>query len=412
MKNNKSIFWLVFITSVGYFVDTADLIIASLIRAKSIKDLGLGMTDDQIKTIGISLESWQSLGVLLGGITFGILSDKIGRLKMLYFSIALYSISTLLNGFLTSKMPYTLELYKILRFTSGFGLAAEMGVAITMISEAMGNKRGYGSMIAVAFGILGCVAAASLVTFTNLSWQILFKIGGIFGLLLLLLRFNLKESITFEKQKITKVKKGDFFAILTNYDRFKRLFICICIGLPTYYVVGLPIKFAYNFGKAMHINNVSIPIAMMTFYIAMSIGDLICNSISQKIKSRRNMFYFYNTLCLFSILAFTYFPPSDAWEYHFVYCPLLGISVGYWALIVQVAAETFGTNLRATVTTSVPNIIRSTFIPIAALFVFLESKIGTLNSGALLGVFCCLIALISTYYLKETFGRDLNFEEK
>ncbi len=144
----------------------------------------------------------------------------------------------------------------------------------------------------------------------------------------------------------------------------------------------------------------------------MSIGDLICNAISQVIKSRKKMFFFYNIFNLCAILLFTYYPPTNAWQYHFLYCPLLGLSVGYWALIVTTSAETFGTNLRATVTTSVPNFIRSSFIPIAIGFTVLESKIGTIHAGGLIGLGCSLIALMATFKLKETFGKDLNFEEK
>ena len=412
-QNNKMLFWLIVVASLGFFVDTADLIIASLVRASSIKALGLATDDAQVKAIGLALETWQSWGVLLGGIFFGILGDKIGRLKVLYGSIALYSIATLLNGYLSPSWGNTYFYYASFRFLSGFGLAAEMGIAITLVSESMkAHKRGIGSMIIVAFGILGCVVAASLVVFAKLPWDTLFKIGGFAGLALLLLRIGVQESIVFESQQHAGVEKGAFLALFTNQDRFKRFAVSILIGLPTYYVVGLPIKFAANFGKALNIENVSIPIAMMTFYIAMSTGDLICNSISQVIKSRKKLFYFYNTFSLVAILLFTYFPPSNAWQYHFVYCPLLGLSVGYWALIVTTASESFGTNLRATVTTSVPNFIRSSFIPIAACFTLLEAKIGTIHAGGFIGLVCCIIALIATVFLKETFGKDLNFEEK
>jgi MFS family permease len=419
MKNESkslsetSIAVLILVTSLGYFVDAADLVIASLVRANSIRALGLANDDATVKQIGLALESWQSWGILAGGIVWGIFGDRIGRLKVLYGSIAFYSIATLLNGFLSPSWGYTYNYYALFRFLSGFGLAGELGIGITLVAEVMKKeKRGIGTMIIAAFGILGCVAAASLAAFTKLPWDTLFKIGGVAGLIVLFVRIGVHESTVFITQKQTSIHRGSFVALFTNGDRFKRFIICILIGLPTYYVVGLPIKFAFNFGKALNISDVSVPIAMITFYLAMSIGDLICNAISQVIKSRKKMFFFYNIFNLCAILLFTYYPPTNAWQYHFLYCPLLGLSVGYWALIVTTSAETFGTNLRATVTTSVPNFIRSSFIPIAIGFTVLESKIGTIHAGGLIGLGCSLIALMATFKLKETFGKDLNFEEK
>lgn len=411
--SQTSIFFLIVVTSLGYFVDAADLVIASLVRASSIKALGLATDDASVKQIGLALESWQSWGILAGGIVWGIFGDKIGRLKVLYGSIAFYSISTLLNGFLSPSWGNTYFYYSLFRFLSGFGLAGELGIGITLVAEVMKKEnRGIGTMIIAAFGILGCVVAASLAAFAKLPWETLFKIGGIAGLVILFVRIGVHESSVFITQKQTTVQKGSFLSLFTNGDRLKRFMICILIGLPTYYVVGLPIKFAFNFGKALNISDVSVPIAMITFYISMSVGDLICNAMSQAIKSRKKMFFFYNIFNLCAILLFTYFPPSNTWQYHFIYCPILGLSVGYWALIVTTAAESFGTNLRATVTTSVPNFIRSSFIPIAIGFTALESHIGTIHAGGLIGLGCSLIALVATVMLKDTFGRDLNFEEK
>jgi MFS transporter, putative metabolite:H+ symporter len=422
MKSNSlslmpknSLWLLLLVSSLGYFVDTADLVIASLVRGVSIKELGLATDTAAIKAIGLNLETWQSWGILLGGVCCGVLGDKLGRLNVLYGSIALYSISTLLNGFLSPSWGDTYFYYCLFRFLSGFGLAAEMGIAITLVSEVMkAETRGLGSMAVAGFGILGCVVAAGLVIFANLSWNYLFIFGGVSGLILLMLRLGLYESEQFKTQKPTNVARGSFFSIFTNADRFKRFIVCILIGLPTYYVVGLPIKFASNFGEALSIKGVSVPIAMMTFYTAMSLSDVICNGVSQLIKSRKKMFYFYNVFNLLAILLFTYYPPSDAWQYHFIYCPILGASVGYWALIVTTTSETFGTNLRATATTSVPNFIRSSFIPIAALFTMLEAnkEIGTINAGGFIGVICSITALFATYFLTETFGKDLNFEEQ
>jgi len=403
---------LLTVASLGYFVDAFDLVVFSVVRKASIVDLGLATTDASIKTIGLGLENWQALGLLLGGIIWGVFGDKIGRMKVLYGSILCYSIANLLNGFLTPG-DNALLFYSGLRFLSGLGLAGELGAAITLVSEAMSaSKRGLGTMIVAGFGLLGCALAAWLGAFSSLRWSTLFLIGGTAGILLFFLRLGVYESKMFLTQEKTSVQKGAFFSLFTNGSRFKRFLQCIVVGLPVYFVVGLPVKFATNFGTAFNIQGVSVPIAIMMCYIFLSVGDVVCNYTSQVLKSRKKVFYFFNVLNLIAVLFFTYIPPQNAWQYHFIYCPLLGFSVGYWALIVTNAAEQFGTNLRATVATSVPNFIRSSFIPIAICFTFLERLVGTIHSAGIIGITCSILALIATYTMKETFGTDLNYEEK
>ena len=449
---NRKVYIIILVASFGYFVDAVDLIVASLVRAESIISLGLhsdtallsslgidlsslradvterltslgqelsselvdaGVQSSVVKLIGLELEKWQTWGLLLGGIMFGILGDRIGRTKALYGSIFLYSISTLLNGLLQPNWGNTYLLYCSFRFLSGFGLAAEMGAAITLVSETMKKgKRGIGSAYVASIGLLGCVFAAGLIQFADLNWRYLFIIGGVLGLVLLLLRTQTEESPIYNAQKSSSIKRGDFISLFTKWDRFKRLLICVTIGLPTYYVIGLPTKFAANFANELNIEGLSFPIIIMTFYIAMSLSDIVCNTLSQILRSRKKMFFIYNSFSLIAVLVFTIYPPQSAWQYHYVYCPMLGLSIGYWALLITTASESFGTNLRATVTTVVPNFIRSTFIPIAYLFGILNTYFNSLLAGGVIGVICSVIAIVATTQLKETFGRDLNFVEK
>lgn len=419
-SSNVSLILLLLVTSFGYFIDAGDLVLFSLNRSSSIQDLGLGIKGSIDNTnVGLALESWQSWGILIGGICWGIIGDKIGRLKALYGSIACYSIATLANGFLTSNWGDTFTIYKLLRFVSGFGLAGEFGIGATLVLEAMKKEtRGYGSMIMASFGILGCVAAAALTKFAGLHWTTLFKIGGIAGIVILIFRIGVTESSVFLKSvQNNNVKRGNFFSLFANKDRFKRFLICILIGLPTYYAVSLPIKFADNFGSGLGISDINkslIPVAMITFYLALSFSDVVCNTISQWIKSRKKMFLIYNIINLLVIIYFFINPPSSAWQYLYIFCPMLGFFVGYWALIVTTTAESFGTNLRATATASVPNILRSTFIPIAALYKILAgpTQENAVNASAYIGIGCSIIAILATFFLKETFGKDLNFEEK
>ena len=411
LETNFPVFLLV-VTSLGYFVDAFDLVIFSAVRNTSIVALKLASDPATIKSVGLSLENWQALGLLIGGVVWGVFGDRAGRLKVLFGSIAVYSVANLLNGLL-SPGPNTLTLYSILRFSSGLGLAGELGASVTLIAEAMkASQRGIGTMIIAGFGLLGCAFAAWLGAFSGLAWHVLFIVGGVAGLILLLLRVKVYESKLFLAQEKVTVSRGQFFSLFTSWDRFSRFAQCILLGLPVYFVVGLPIKFATNFGTAFQLTGVSVPVAIMMCYIFLSLGDFVCNYCSQLLKSRRKLFFFFNAINLAAILLFIYYPPQTAWQYHYIYCPVLGFSVGYWALTVTVAAEQFGTNLRATVATSVPNFIRSSFIPIAFCFTALEKSLGTLHAATVVGITCTLLSLSAAYFMRETFGLDLNYEEK
>lgn len=413
--DNKSVWILIAVASFGYFVDTYDLLVASVVRTKSIISLGLAEASNTelITSIGVSFENWQSAGLLIGGLMWGILGDKIGRKKVLYGSIACYSVANLLNGLLYPDLPAVETIYKALRFFSGFGLAGELGVGITMISEIMkAKKRGYGSMIVVSFGMLGCVLAAVLAIYTSLSWNTLFLIGGIMGIILLLFRIGISDSPIYKTQKASTIKKGDFIAILTKPKLLKKFLICIAIGFPSYFIVGLPVKFAPNFGAAFGLEGVSIAVTIISFYLSISIADIIANYLSQKLQSRKKVLYFFNLMCFISVILFCFVQPKNAFQYHFIYTPLLAFSVGYWALLVTTTSESFGSNLRSTAATSVPNFIRALFIPISTSFLFLEGVFDTLISATIIGLICCLIALIGTFSLKETFGRDLDFVDE
>ena len=409
-----SIIMILVVTSLGYLVDAADIALASIVRVEAIKSLGLATTPEEIKRIGILFENWQAWGILAGCFIWGMLADKMGRIKILYFTIAIYSVATLLNGFITTSWNNITEWYCFFRFMSGFGLAAEFGIAITIVTEVFPKeKRGLGTMIVAGFGILGIAGVAAISLYSSHPWHLLFRAGGIAGLILLVIRIGVHESPIFKSMlKSKKVHRGEFFTLFTDYSRFKRLSIAVLIGIPTFFVVGLPIRFALNFGEAFNIPDVSIPMAIMICQISLTISDFICNWLSQVFKSRRIMFLIYNSFTLFAILLFTQYPPKNAFQYHFIYTPILGASIGYWALIATTAAETFGTNLRATVTTMVANLLRASFIPIAFLFSLLEHKVGTVNSATIIGVTCCVIALIASYNLKETFSRNLKFVEK
>jgi putative MFS transporter len=412
MKQYKFPFLLLLVTSLGYFVDAFDLVVFSVVRRSCILDLRLATGEAGIKTIGILLENCQSWGLLAGGIVWGVFGDKLGRMKVLYASIAFYSISNILSGLLSPGMDYGLQLLCALRFLCGLGLAGELGASVTLISETMpAEKRGLGTMFLAGFGVLGCATAALVGAYTAIQWHWILIVAGVAGLLLLFFRAGVFESELFARSRTASVSKGNILNIFTSWERAKRFLCCILVGLPVYFVVGLPIKFSANFGAAFNISGVSVPLSIMMCYLFLSVGDFICNYASQILKSRKKVFYFFNSLNLIVVLVFVLVPPHNSWQYHFIYCPLLGFSVGYWSLIVTNAAEQAGTNLRSTFATTIPNFIRSSFIVISIGFTALEKWTSTIAAAGIIGIACSCIALFATHQLNETFGKNLDYYE-
>jgi MFS family permease len=401
---------IIIVASLGYFVDAYDLIVATVVRSKVIVDLGLAQIGTpEHKSYAQLFEYAQSFGILLGGILFGIMGDKIGRKKVLYASIFIYSIANLLSGILTATVPYVSTVYSILRFICGFALAAELSVGIVMISETMNPKyRGYGSMIVVSFGILGAVLAAFLFEFAKLSWQSLFIIGGVSGLILLAFRYSVNETSHFLDVENQNSKRGNLGLVFRN-TRLVKIFInSILLGFPIYYFVSIPVKFATDYGKEIGLT-IKGTIPIIIFYIALSIGDIFANYLSQVLKSRKKVIYLYLSFCIIPVLLLHFSPPTTPEQYFYLFSPLMGIASGYWALLITYTTEQVGTNIRSTFATSVPNIIRSLFIPIQLLLTALQPEFGTSSSVFYIGIIALILAFVGNYFLKETWGRNLNF---
>lgn len=417
MKDNEKIIdrsaiLLIIVAALGYFVDAYDLIVASVARSSAIVDLGLAqLGTPEYKSYGQLFEYVQSFGILLGGIMFGILGDKIGRKKVLYASILIYSVANILNGMLTASVPYVSTVYSALRFICGFALAAELSVGIVMISETMKAKyRGYGSMIVVSFGVIGCVFAAFLFEFLKVSWQYLFIIGGVAGLLLLIFRYSVNETSHFLDAENQRSERGSLGLVFSSKRLVKILFSAIMLGFPIYFFVSIPIKFATDYGKEIGLT-IKGTIPIIIFYIALSLSDILANYLSQVFKSRKKVIYFYLALCIVPVLLLHFMPPTTPEQYFYLFAPLMGIASGYWALLITYTAEQVGTNIRSTFTTSVPNVIRSLFIPIQLLLTALQPSFGTSTSVFYIGVIAIALAFLGNYLLNETWGRDLNFTD-
>ncbi len=394
----------VIVAALGYFVDIYDLLLFSIVRIPSLE--ALGVPKDACFAEGEFLLRVQMTGLLVGGMIWGVLGDKRGRLSVLFGSILLYSLANIANGFVTS-----VEQYAWLRFVAGVGLAGELGAGITLVSEVLpAHLRGYGTTLVASVGLLGAVLANFIAR--EFSWQVSYFIGGGLGLLLLIARISVFESGMFLQVRQQQVQRGNFLQLFNQADRFKRFINCILIGLPIWFTIGILITFSPEFAAYLGFPEpIRAGDAVMFSYLGLVAGDLSSGLFSQWVRSRRKVVRMYILLTMAFILIYLSAPVKTTFFFYFT-CFLLGFGVGYWALFVTIAAEQFGTNLRSTVTTSVPNFIRGTVVPLTLAFEALRANFGIVYGALLVGTGTVIIALISLFYLRETFGRDLNFLEE
>ncbi len=404
--SRRAVITTVVVGALGYFVDIYDLLLFSIVRVASLRDLGVAQ--GRLLEEGLSLLSVQMWGLLVGGVLWGILGDKRGRLSVLFGSILMYSVANIANAFV-----HTTGAYALWRFVAGVGLAGELGAAITLVSETLPAKtRGYGTATVAGVGLLGAIAAALVGRY--LSWRTAYLIGGGLGLVLLATRMTMLESGMFDRLKSagSTVVRGDFTMLLNDRRRFGRYLRCILIGLPIWYVVGILVTASPEFAAAFGATGpVSAGDAVLYTYLGLVVGDLSSGFVSQWIGSRKRVVAAY--LGLTAVLSAAYLSlsaPTPSTVY--ALCVGLGVAIGYWAVFVTIAAEQFGTNLRSTVTTSVPNFVRGSVPLLTWAFLGLRGKgLSLVASAALVGVVTLVVALGSLWGLEETFGKELDYTE-
>lgn len=406
-QQNKAIGLLsipVIVAALGYFVDIYDLLLFSIIRVPSLKSLGLDSL--ALDTDGKTIISIQMTGLLIGGIIWGILGDKKGRLSVLFGSIILYSVANIANGFV-----HTVNQYSLCRFIAGIGLAGELGAGITLVSELIPKeKRGQATSIVAGVGLTGAIVAYFIAK--SFDWRICYYIGGGLGFLLLLLRVSVFESGMYKSIQNTNIKKGNFFMFFNNGKRFKKYLLSILIGLPTWYVIGILITFSKEFGERFGIKEeVNSGKAVMLAYVAIAIGDLLIGFLSNELRSRKKAMYIFYAITVLGIILFFCQGHGSASSMYAI-CALMGFGTGFWALFVTMAAEHFGTNIRATSATTVPNMVRGSVPLIILLFNTLKPGVGYVNAAAYTGVVVMVISIVSLVMTEETFGKDLNFIEE
>ena len=398
----------VIVAALGYFVDIYDLLLFTIVKAPSVLDVGatqLTLLSDSTKII-----NWQMIGLLLGGIIWGVLGDKKGRLSVLFGSIILYSIANFATGFVQ-----TVDQYALCRFIAGVGLAGELGAGITLVSELLPKeKRGLGTSLVAGIGLTGAVVAYFTFKFSDNDWRFCYKMGGVLGILLLLLRIKVAESGMYKGLQKQNVQKGNFFMFFTNKKRFFKYIIAIAIGLPTWYVIGILINQSDKFGKEFfQSTTIESGRSIMFAYIAIAIGDTLTGFVSQYFKSRKKaLFLFYVFTVLSVILFFSPFNDSDNAMY--LCCAFMGFGTGFWAIFVTMGAEQFGTNLRATAATTIPNMVRGSLPLMNLLFKDLfhdKMKWDLWHSGVVTGAIVLLITFVAFYFTEETYHKELDYLE-
>jgi len=404
--DRRTIFNLpVIVAALGYFVDIYDLVLFSIVRIPSLKALGL--SGKELTDYGVYLLNMQMAGMLIGGIIWGVLGDRKGRLKIMFGSIFLYSAANMANGMVSS-----LPAYAALRFIAGIGLAGELGAGITLVSEVLHTSiRGYGTMLVASVGVSGAILANIIAN--AFDWRNAFIIGGILGLLLLIARISVAESGMFKAMdKKDGVSRGNLLALFTGRKRFLRYLNSILIGVPIWFVVGVLITFSPEFAvKFGTTGPVSAGNAVMFCYLGLVFGDLSSGLLSQFLQSRKKAVLLFMVLTLAAV-ALYFLQGSRSPAFFYGVCLALGFGSGYWAIFVTVAAEQFGTNLRATVATTVPNFVRGMVVPITLLFQLFRQYFGLEGGALLVGAICAIAAFIALASLEETFHKDLDYYEE
>ena len=410
MNQNKQIGLLslpVFVAALGYFVDVYDLLLFTIVRQTSV--MSIGSTAETIIVDSAHIINWQMSGLLIGGILWGVLGDKKGRLKVLFGSILLYSVANILTSFVQN-----VDQYAYCRFIGGIGLAGELGAGITLVSEMLPkHKRGIGTSMVAGIGLFGAVFAYFTFKYTN-DWRLCYQIGGVLGFFLLILRVKVAESFMFDSVKLSKLAKGNFFMFFQNKKRFVKYITAILIGLPTWFVIGVLINYSNKFASSLYgVNLIDSGRSIMLAYIGIASGDLLIGYVSQYFKSRKKaLMLFYILSIIGMILFFSPFNNNDSRMY--LICAFLGFSTGYWAIFNQMAAEQFGTNLRATAATTIPNMVRGALPLINFLFLdILQKKLGwdIVQSGMLTGAIVMVITLVAYFFTEETYHKDLDYME-
>lgn len=386
----------------GYFVDLFDLLLFAVVRVTSVRDLGMGNATIEI---GTTLQNAQLIGLMIGGLVWGALGDRRGRRSALYGSILLYSLANIANAFVS-----TVPQYALWRFIAGFGLAGELGAALTLVGEMVDRRqRGTATTLVATLGVMGAVAAA--IVGELVPWRTAYLIGGGLGLALLVLRVRLPDSAMFGRTRDLGVRRGDVWRLVSEPDRALRYVRAILIGMPVWFSAGILLTFSPELARDLGVvGDVSPGRAVMVYYAATTFGDLASGLLSQWLHSRRKAVAIFYVAFVVGVVAYLSGAAGTPVAFYAI-CGWLGIATGFWAVMVTMAVEQFGTDLRATAATSVPTFVRASAVPMTLGFLALRQDLGSINAAAVVGVVAMSLATVALWYQPETYGRDLDFVE-
>jgi len=405
MTDKRAAFLAVLVAALGYFVDIYDLILFSVVRVESLQEIGV--QGPELLRVGVTLINSQMFGMLVGGILWGVLGDRRGRLSVLFGSILLYSLANLANALVA-----TVGQYSVLRFVAGVGLAGELGAGITLVSELMHRElRGYGTTVVASIGVFGAIAAEMVST--AFDWRAAYVVGGVLGLLLLVLRVSVRESPMFQAARVMAHDRGNFFALFKDRRRALRYIAVVLTAIPIWFVVGTLVTFSPEFARAMGLPFTPSPgRAILWTYAGLVAGDLASGLLSQLLRSRRKALAIFIGFTVIGCVLFFLEVARTLTAFH-VLCVAMGFSIGYWAVFITMAAEQFGTNLRATATTTAPNFVRGAVVPMNWAFAAFRDGLGlgVVGGGIAVGVLVLGVAVLSLIALGETFGKDLDYLE-
>jgi len=395
------------VCALGYFIDVFDIQLFAVLRVPSLT--ALGVPADKLAVVGGYILNAQMLGMILGAFLWGWLGDRFGRIKALYGSILVYSLGTLACSFVQDPVSYG-----VMRFATGFGLAGEVGAALTLIAELMPPlTRGWGMTVAGAFGLLGPVGAVLLSWFVE--WRTTYIIAGVMGLVLLILRMRLVEPALFAKTAAGNSVRGSL-RLLAQPRQGLAFLYCFMIGMPIIYGWFLLNFFSAEFSHAVLAEGelFNQKICLLTFYLGTSCGDMISGTVSQLWGSRRKALASILLLGIIAAAVLVVLGPRVHFTAAFLYALyfILGIAAGGWLLFVTIAAEHFGTNIRATTAIVISNLGRGFSIPMIFAFQGLRESLSITNAAAVIGLTLYALGFLALRGLRETHGLDLDYVER
>ncbi|MDD3266589.1 MAG: MFS transporter [Burkholderiales bacterium] len=332
-KKNHS--WTLLILCLGYFIDFYDLTIMGVSYNELIRE-HFQITDQiQVQQTYLLISNFQTLGIFIGAILFGILGDKIGRAKAIRYSILIYSISTIAAVYTTS-----LPLFIALRTIAYIGLATEFSTSTVLILELFPiRSSAWGMAILYSFGVLGGITATSI---GMISWQAMFIGGGLGGIILYLARSKIHESESYIEAKLQNKKNlGNFKLLICDKKNLLKIIMYFFMILP--YFLLITSMFIY---PNYIIKNITIANATKTLLLGFFVGNILSSLLSGFFFNHKKYFMFLS-LTIFIILTNIYTHIND--ESLMLYSLGLGlIGGGYPIIWAQLVANSFPIHIRST----------------------------------------------------------------